>query len=141
MAAADATEVVAVRDESPLAARIVSVCDAYQAMITARAYGTASTRPEAVAELRKNAGTQFDPKVVDAFVNEGAKRAFGPTLHVEGDYLFFDGWWQTATRGRSARSANRRAGYPRLGSSWWSGTMAKTVGGVTWIPSRCRDAR
>jgi HD-GYP domain-containing protein (c-di-GMP phosphodiesterase class II) len=52
----------------PLIARIVSVCDAYEAMITTRAYGTASTRPEAIAELRKHAGTQFDPKVVDAFV-------------------------------------------------------------------------
>lgn len=39
-----------------------------------------------------------DNQVVNAFVNEGAKRAFGPTLHVEGDYLFFDGWWQTAIR-------------------------------------------
>ena len=39
-----------------------------------------------------------DHQVVEAFVNEGAKRAFGPTLHVEGDYLFFDGWWQSAIR-------------------------------------------
>jgi hypothetical protein len=39
-----------------------------------------------------------DSEVVEAFVNEGAKRAFGPTLHVEGDYLFFDGWWQGAIR-------------------------------------------
>ena len=39
-----------------------------------------------------------DHEVVDAFINEGAKRAFGPTLHVEGDYLFFDGWWQSAIR-------------------------------------------
>jgi hypothetical protein len=39
-----------------------------------------------------------DSQVVEAFVNEGAKRAFGPTLHVEGDYQFFDGWWQAAIR-------------------------------------------
>jgi hypothetical protein len=39
-----------------------------------------------------------DSQVVEAFVNEGARRAFGPTLHVEGDYLFFDGWWQAAIR-------------------------------------------
>ena len=39
-----------------------------------------------------------DNQVVEAFVNEGTKRAFGPTLHVEGDYLFFDGWWQAAIR-------------------------------------------
>lgn len=55
-------------DSIPLIARIVSVCDAYQAMITTRAYGTASTRSEAIAELRKHAGTQFDSEVVEAFV-------------------------------------------------------------------------
>lgn len=36
--------------------------------------------------------------MVQAFVEEGAKRAFGPTLHIEGDFLFFDGWWQAAMR-------------------------------------------
>ena len=36
--------------------------------------------------------------MVRAFVAEGARRAFGPTLHIEGDILMFDGWWQTAVR-------------------------------------------
>lgn len=36
--------------------------------------------------------------MVQAFVDQGAKRAFGPTLHIEGDFLFFDGWWQAAMR-------------------------------------------
>jgi len=39
-----------------------------------------------------------DPEVLKAFVDEGAKRAFGPNLHVEGDYLLFDGWWQAGIR-------------------------------------------
>ena len=52
----------------PLIARIVSVCDAYDAMISTRAYRTARTKSEAVAELQKHSGTQFDPEVVDAFV-------------------------------------------------------------------------
>ncbi|MFN2608851.1 MAG: hypothetical protein ABR511_13335 [Acidimicrobiales bacterium] len=39
-----------------------------------------------------------DTEVLRAFVDEGAKRAFGPSLHVEGDILMFDGWWQTAVR-------------------------------------------
>lgn len=55
-------------DDIPLIARIVSVCDAYEAMISTRVYGTAATSAEAVAELRKHAGTQFDPEVVAAFV-------------------------------------------------------------------------
>ncbi|MDQ4133070.1 MAG: hypothetical protein M3179_07660 [Actinomycetota bacterium] len=39
-----------------------------------------------------------DREVIQAFVGGGARRAFGPTLHIEGDVLFFDGWWQAALR-------------------------------------------
>ena len=49
----------------PLAARIVSACDAYSAMTSDRAYTAARTPDEAVAELRRCAGTQFDPEVVE----------------------------------------------------------------------------
>lgn len=50
--------------EIPLAARIISVCDAYSAMTDQRAYGTVATSEEAVAELRRSAGTQFDAEIV-----------------------------------------------------------------------------
>ena len=56
----------------PLAARIVAVCDAYQAMTSARPYRPASTPREARAELRRCAGTQFDARVVDAFCSAHA---------------------------------------------------------------------
>jgi len=39
-----------------------------------------------------------DREVLEAFVEGGAKRAFGPTLHVEGDALLLDGWWHAAFR-------------------------------------------
>ena len=52
----------------PLAARIVSACDAYNAMTTDRSYRKALTTGVAIAELRANSGTQFDPQVVDALV-------------------------------------------------------------------------
>jgi len=52
----------------PLAARIVSACDAYNAMTTDRSYRKALSVDVAVAELLNNAGTQFDPDVVDALV-------------------------------------------------------------------------
>jgi hypothetical protein len=39
-----------------------------------------------------------DSEVIQAFVAGGARRAFGPTLHIEGDVLFFDGWWQAGLR-------------------------------------------
>jgi two-component system cell cycle response regulator len=51
----------------PLASRIVSVCDAYHAMTSDRPYRPAITHDEALAELRRCAGGQFDPEVVDAF--------------------------------------------------------------------------
>jgi putative nucleotidyltransferase with HDIG domain len=52
----------------PLAARIVSACDAFNAMTTDRSYRKALSLEVAVAELRNNAGTQFDPEVVEALV-------------------------------------------------------------------------
>jgi HD-GYP domain-containing protein (c-di-GMP phosphodiesterase class II) len=51
----------------PLAARIVAVCDAYDAMITERPYQRAMGAASALQELRRCAGTQFDPDVVEAF--------------------------------------------------------------------------
>jgi putative nucleotidyltransferase with HDIG domain len=50
----------------PLAARIVFTCDAYNAMTTDRVYRPAMSREAAMLELTTNAGTQFDPRVVDA---------------------------------------------------------------------------
>jgi HD-GYP domain-containing protein (c-di-GMP phosphodiesterase class II) len=55
-------------DDIPLIARIVAVCDAYDAMTTNRAYRGARNSAEAIAELRRCAGTQLDPEVVEAFV-------------------------------------------------------------------------
>jgi diguanylate cyclase (GGDEF)-like protein len=52
----------------PLSARIVFVCDAFDAMSTHRPYQAARTRPEILEELRAHAGTQFDPAVVQALV-------------------------------------------------------------------------
>jgi putative nucleotidyltransferase with HDIG domain len=52
----------------PLEARIVSACDAFNAMTTTRSYRTAMSLPDALAELQRCAGTQFDPRVVDVLV-------------------------------------------------------------------------
>jgi putative nucleotidyltransferase with HDIG domain len=52
----------------PLGARIMTVADAFHAMVSARAYRAARPVEEALAELRRCRGTQFDPLVVDAFL-------------------------------------------------------------------------
>ena len=53
-------------DAIPIEARICSACDAFSAMTTDRAYRPAMSEPEALAELQRCAGTQFDPRVVAA---------------------------------------------------------------------------
>src|SRR6187397_2234897 len=53
--------------EIPLGARIVAVADAYHAMVHDRPYSSALTHQQALEELSLNAGTQFDPAVVQVF--------------------------------------------------------------------------
>jgi HD-GYP domain-containing protein (c-di-GMP phosphodiesterase class II) len=55
-------------EQIPLVARIVCCCDAYSAMTTDRPYRAALTPEAAVAELRACAGSQFDPRVVEALL-------------------------------------------------------------------------
>jgi diguanylate cyclase (GGDEF)-like protein len=55
-------------EEIPLEARIVAVADAYEAMTTDRVYRTSIGHTAARAELRRGSGTQFDPRVVAAFL-------------------------------------------------------------------------
>ena len=57
-------------DDIPLAARIVSVCEAYEAMTSERCYRSARTPESARQELRREAGRQFDPMVVAAFLQD-----------------------------------------------------------------------
>jgi len=59
----------------PLAARIVAACDAYNAMTTDRPYRRALAVHDAVAELRRCAGSQFDPAVVATLIGVVAAAA------------------------------------------------------------------
>jgi polar amino acid transport system substrate-binding protein len=56
-------------EDIPLMARIVQVADTFDAMIEQRAYNTPRTVEEAVAELRRESRRQFDPRVVEAFLD------------------------------------------------------------------------
>lgn len=55
-------------EEIPLGARMVAVIDAWDAMTSDRPYRKALGRDKAISELKRGAGTQFDPKVVEAFL-------------------------------------------------------------------------
>ena len=55
--------------EIPLGARIIAVCDAFDAMVSTRSYAAAFTPSDALQELFSCAGTQFDAKVVEAFAS------------------------------------------------------------------------
>jgi len=57
----------------PLAARIICACDTYSAMTTNRPYRAALPVSDAVAELERCSGSQFDPAVVEALLRTVAK--------------------------------------------------------------------
>jgi two-component system cell cycle response regulator len=64
------------RGESiPIGSRIISVCDAFDAMVTERPYKARRSMGDALAELRRCMGTQFDPAVVEAFCTVTADEA------------------------------------------------------------------
>jgi HD-GYP domain-containing protein (c-di-GMP phosphodiesterase class II) len=52
----------------PLPSRIVAVCDAFDAMTHPRAYRRHGNQNTALEELRRGAGTQFDPGVIETFL-------------------------------------------------------------------------
>ena len=67
----------------PLASRIVAVCDAYNAIVADRPYSSGRVHEEALAELRAHAGTQFDPRVVDALLEALDETSLEPRRSAE----------------------------------------------------------
>ena len=63
-------------EDVPMVGRIIAVADAYDAMTTNRPYRVKLDHREALVELKDNAGSQFDPEVVDAFIS-----AVGGSIH------------------------------------------------------------
>jgi two-component system cell cycle response regulator len=66
-------------EEIPLGSRIIFVCDAFDAMLSTRPYSAARPVEDALAELKRHSGTQFDPLVVGAFTLIVAERRVSPT--------------------------------------------------------------
>jgi diguanylate cyclase (GGDEF)-like protein len=72
-------------NEIPLGARIVALADAYDAMTTDRPYKRAMSHAQAIREIQRHAGTQFDPEVVTVFCDlYGAERPTADPMIVGG---------------------------------------------------------
>ena len=65
-------------EQIPLGARIIAVCDAFTAMTGPRPYAPQLTVPDAIEELRRGAGTQFDPAIVDVFAKLDVEMVWPP---------------------------------------------------------------
>jgi two-component system, cell cycle response regulator len=87
-------------DEIPLAARIIFVCDAFDAMRSERPYCPALDRAGAIAELRAGAGSQFDPEIVEVFCR---------VVERDGE----EGEGLPADAGRAAQAARRNSSSSR----------------------------
>ncbi|MFW6075218.1 MAG: HD-GYP domain-containing protein [Chloroflexota bacterium] len=79
-------------EDIPFDGRVLAVADAFDAMTSNRPYRTALTAEEACDELRRNAGTQFDPNIVDAFLARREIRVFGE----ETGFIASAGDWKAA---------------------------------------------
>jgi len=74
--------------EITIGARIIAVVDAFYAMTTDRPYRKALARDSVIAEMKKNAGSQFDPEVVEVFLSVIGEEAAEP--HAENSLLIFE---------------------------------------------------
>jgi diguanylate cyclase (GGDEF)-like protein len=68
-------------DAVPLPARILAVAEAFQSMVSTRPYKETLTLEQAIEELKRNAGLQFDPEIVEAFI-KSLKRNHSPDSSV-----------------------------------------------------------
>lgn len=64
----------------PLGARIMAVADSFEAMISRRPYRKSTSVPEAIREIKRYSGTQFDPRVIKAFLKLAKSKPFKELL-------------------------------------------------------------
>jgi HD-GYP domain-containing protein (c-di-GMP phosphodiesterase class II) len=74
-----------VGDQIPLGARIIAIADAYDTITSERTYKQARTPSAALTEMRRCAGSQFDPRLVEIFV-EALKDLPHPLLEASGTF-------------------------------------------------------
>ena len=72
-------------DQIPILARLFTIADSYEAMISDRPYRKAMKPEHAISEIRRNAGTQFDPRLVDIFVKLYEEGKLDPAVSVSSE--------------------------------------------------------
>ena len=111
----------------PLFSRIICVSDAYDAMTSARPYRAGMSRREAVEALRAGAGTQFDPTVVEAFI-EGLPAG----LQAAGALLIFA---LPAQAMRRVAAWSKAAGAGSIATAAGATAAAVIIGGASMHPA------
>lgn len=70
-------------EDIPIQARIIAIADSFDAMTSERSYKSSMTQDEAVLELVRNAGQQFDPEMTDVFINKVLNKNITEGLSIE----------------------------------------------------------
>jgi HD-GYP domain-containing protein (c-di-GMP phosphodiesterase class II) len=71
-------------EEIPLGSRIIFACDAFDAMRSDRPYAPPMSTEDSIAELQRNAGTQFDPRVVSVLCELVSVESESPNIAANG---------------------------------------------------------
>src|SRR5665648_497336 len=77
-------------EQIPLLSRIVAIADSFDAMTNDRAYRSAMTKGEAIEEIRRNSGTQFDPEVTRVFIEKVLGQEWEQLNRAEAMIFFID---------------------------------------------------
>jgi len=91
-------------EEIPLSGRICAICDTYDALVSKRPYKEAVSQQDALAEIRRCSGTQFDPRLVEVFV--GLVEAGDGDAQAEDALAHWDVRPESVTRGGSPRQTD-----------------------------------
>ena len=103
-------------EEIPIGARIIAVCDAFDAMVSSKPYRRSLDSSQALSELRRCSGTQFDPRLVELF----CEQVYPQVGDWAGERHESPTGVQAQARQRTASAADRRSSHRRDGAP---GTM------------------
>lgn len=106
-------------EEIPFLARVLAVADSFEAMVADRPYRRGRSQQEAMLELRRCSGTQFDPRIVEAFISvlESSEQDMGPRAENDDEIGPDEAQAVYIAVGDGMFSCFRRLGGPRLANN------------------------